>query len=95
MKKKINNFIRHAYKELKNGSNACYYMEIKNGLYLVAGCDIENVISIKLAINCDDLQCDYDIDWECVDDHECSINNKTDLNNVINYFSNIWGRYNA
>ena len=57
-------FLKNAYEALKDGSPATYYYDLglDSGLHLVVGgCD--NEICVKVAYNCDDLQCDYEYDW--------------------------------
>ena len=58
-------FLKNAYEELKDGSPATYYYDLglDSGLHLVVGGYSDDEIFVKVAYNCDDLQCDYDYDW--------------------------------
>lgn len=56
-----------------NGFDGCYYFRLKEDLYLVfASGDQEEDEGLlgKIARNSDDLQCDYDWDWEAAEDYE-------------------------
>lgn len=50
------------YKELIKVEDGCRYIHMGGGLYLVAA-RVGGEVKAKLAYNCDDLQCDYDLDW--------------------------------
>lgn len=67
-KESLQNFIKNAIKEIKAGFNGCYYCrlgETLNGvaIYYVIAADCENNICGKIAVNCDDLQSDFEFDW--------------------------------
>lgn len=70
-KQKLQNFIKNAIQEIKAGFNGCYYYrlgETANGVsiyYVIAAQerDAGNIVCGKIAVNCDDLQCDFEFDW--------------------------------
>lgn len=41
----------------------CAYKYLDNNLAIVFGMNSDDLLCVKIAYNCDDLQCDYDIDW--------------------------------
>lgn len=58
---KIEKFLNQVIEEEFDG---VYYMPLgAERLYLVACKDEEEGTIAKIAYNCDDLQCDYDLDW--------------------------------
>lgn len=63
--KEVAKFLKNAVKDLKEDCDATWYYDLgEKGLNLVVGClEGEEGIFCKIALNCDDLQCDYDIDW--------------------------------
>ena len=71
--KGLRTFIENVQKDYKenNGFEGCYYFNLKDGLYLVfATGDEEEGEGLlgKIARNTDDLQCDYNWDWETVEE---------------------------
>lgn len=58
-------FLKGAYEDLKDNPTGTHYYDLglDSGLHLVVG-EYEDEICVKVAYNCDDLQCDYDYDWE-------------------------------
>ena len=76
-KEDLSKFIKEAIKE--GPFDGCMYVDLdcadrdSHELYLVFACDGEGNALCKVAYNCDDLQCDYDWDWDKPDgiDYEC------------------------
>lgn len=72
-KNELTNFITYAVTNLVSDPIGTYFAEIGNGVFCVVGAiasdgrsysdDIGYTICCKMAVNCDDLQCDYDVDW--------------------------------
>lgn len=50
-------------KSIETNFEGCLYSDLGNGLALVASQQEEGVFA-KIAYNCDDLQCDYNWDWQ-------------------------------
>jgi hypothetical protein len=71
--KSVVKFIKEVQEEYKNGGfGGCWFTKLEGGLYLVFACGSleEQGLMGKVAYNCDDLQCDYDWDWEISEDHD-------------------------
>ena len=72
--KGLRTFIENVQKDYKdnNGFEGCYYFNLKDGLYLVFASgypeEDEGLLG-KIARNSDDLQCDYNWDWEIVEEY--------------------------
>lgn len=64
-KNKLADFIKDAVEDLRNGGEATHFFDMgaDNGLHLVIGRSGDDYIGIKLAVNVDDLQYDFDWDW--------------------------------
>lgn len=61
-KKQLKDFIKSV---VESDFDGCRYSETDvGGAYIVATKDAGGTTRIKIAVNCDDLQCDYDWDWE-------------------------------
>lgn len=43
--------------------DGCAYKYLDNNLAIVFGMNSDDLLAVKISYNCDDLQCDYDIDW--------------------------------
>lgn len=43
--------------------DGCAYKYLDDNLAIVFGMNSDDLLAVKIAYNCDDLQCDYDIDW--------------------------------
>lgn len=43
--------------------DGCAYKYLDNNLAIVFGMNSDDLLAVKIAYNCDDLQYDYDIDW--------------------------------
>ena len=63
--KEVAKFLKNAYEGLKEDPVGTYYYDLNldSGLHIVVG-EMDDEILTKIAFNCDDLQCDYDWDWE-------------------------------
>ena len=61
MKTALNNFLKHTLAQGK--FNGCVYHYLDDHYAVVLAWDDEYGLMGKIAFNCDDLQCDYDIDW--------------------------------
>ena len=61
----VANFLKKAYEGLSENPTGTYYFDLglPSGLHVVVG-EYDGDICTKIAFNCDDLQCDYDYDWE-------------------------------
>lgn len=70
--KSVTKFIKEVQEEYKNGGfDGCWFTKLEGNLYLVFACGAleEQGLMGKVAYNSDDLQCDYDWDWEISEDH--------------------------
>lgn len=70
--KSVVKFIKEVQKGYKNGGfDGCWFTKLEGDLYLVFACGVleEQGLMGKVAYNSDDLQCDYDWDWEISEDH--------------------------
>lgn len=70
--KSVVKFIKEVQEEYKNGGfDGCWFTKLEGNLYLVFACGTleEQGLMGKVAYNSDDLQCDYDWDWEISEDH--------------------------
>ena len=64
MKEKLPKIEKFLSTVISNEFDGTYYMPLGAcALYLVACKDEEEGTIAKIAYNCDDLQCDYDLDW--------------------------------
>ena len=61
MKTALNNFLKHTLAQGK--FTGCAYHYLDDHYAVVLAWDDEYGLMGKIAFNCDDLQCDYDIDW--------------------------------
>jgi len=61
--KEITKFLKTAYKSCSTGFTGCWHHKLDDKLYVVAAQGEEGEVVAKIAYNCDDLQCDYDLDW--------------------------------
>jgi hypothetical protein len=71
--KSVVKFIKEVQEEYKNGGfDGCWFTKLEGDLYLVFACGPleEQGLMGKIAYNCDDLQCDYDWDWEISEDRD-------------------------
>lgn len=71
--KSIVNFIKKVQEDYRNGGfGGCCFTKLEGDLYLVFACGAlgEQGLMGKVAYNSDDLQCDYDWDWEIPEDHD-------------------------
>ena len=87
-------FLENAIKGLTQEPYATWYKYLGNNLYLVVGKYEDNgEICGKIAVNCDDLQCDYDIDWNMpyYEDGEVCFTelgiDENDLDSAVNWFT--------
>lgn len=77
----------------------CKYTKLDSLWYVVGTRDDSDGIKLKIAYNCDDLQCDYDIDWMMptykgeMADTEIEIINEDDQSNLIKYAENLTQKY--
>lgn len=64
---RIKNFLKESYINLINGFEGCHFLELDEGLFVVAAnveVDKDDYKpTCKIAYNCDDLQSDYEYDW--------------------------------
>lgn len=70
--KSVVKFIKKVQEDYKNGGfEGCWFTKLEGDLYLVFACGAleEQGLMGKVARNCDDLQCDYDWDWEISEDY--------------------------
>lgn len=58
--------ILNLLKSLRGKFIGCVYAHLESDLYIVA-CydDKQRAYLAKIARNVDDMQCDYDVDWDC------------------------------
>ncbi len=64
MKEKLPKIEEFLAKVINEEFDGVYYMPLgKERLYLVACKDEDKETIAKIAYNCDDLQCDYELDW--------------------------------
>lgn len=81
-----------------------FYTPIDDYLYVVTTQDDNNERLVKIAYNCDDLQCDYDYDWyfpQANEDdcyiYETSYTQEDDLSllasDILSYYESIKGEY--
>lgn len=61
MKTALKNFLKHTLVQGK--FDGCAYHYLDDHYAVVLAWDDEYGLMGKIAFNCDDLQCDYDIDW--------------------------------
>ena len=95
----VKDFIKkyHEFKKECDGTYIRYVLRDEKDFAIVMGETEEGEIAIKLAYNCDDMQCDYNMDWylptcneegEVSDDFETYIYDDSDIENALNYFKN-------
>lgn len=88
-------FLENSLKKFREeGFEGVCYNKLFDNLYVVIGYNADGfTLACKIAVNCDDLQCDYDWDWnmpydeEGVIDTEYSIYSDTTIDELLDHIA--------